>query len=382
MRVLLFAGHFIQYSIELANGLAEAGADVGLVFHEGSGKELVGERWRELLHDRVEFIGKPGKPVMKPWTRSFLKNFAWVKRAVRKFNPDVIHLQDGNDFATLLMIGRTPFPVVVTLHDVVAHPGDEKHRSWKMEFLINKVLLPRARKHNFQFIVHGDRLRADFVEHWDAPADAVHTVPHGILASFAQPGESLEGVGVGDPPGPALFFGRMQPYKGLEVFVQALPKVLAAVPDARIVIAGRGRSLDSVREELMKYPQVELRDQYIQSEEVAELYRQASVNLAPYIEASQSGVIAAGYAFGVPSIATRVGALPEVVIDGENGLLVEPGDADGFAEALIRYLGDPKLRLKLQEGVRAWANGPLAWSSVAEKSLEVYAQACRKGRQR
>lgn len=382
MRVLLFAGHFIQYSIELANGLAEAGADVGLVFHEDSGTELVGERWRELLHERVEYISKPGKPVMKPWTRSFMKNFAWVKRAVRKFNPDVIHLQDGNDFATLLMIWRTRFPVVVTLHDVVAHPGDEKHRSWKMEFLINKVLLPRARKRNFQFIVHGDRLRADFVEHWDAPADAVHSVPHGILAGFVQPGESLEGFGVGDPPGPALFFGRMQPYKGLDVFAKALPKVLEAVPDAKIVIAGRGRSLDEVREDLVRHPQVELRDEYIQSEEVAELYRQASVNLAPYIEASQSGVIAAGYAFGVPAIATRVGALPEVVVDGENGLMVEPGDADAFADAFIRYLKDPELRLKLQAGVRAWANGPLAWSSVAKKSLEVYAHACRKGKER
>jgi glycosyltransferase involved in cell wall biosynthesis len=382
MRVLLFAGHFIQYSIELANGLADAGAEVGLVFHEGSGEELVGARWRELLHEGVEFIAKPGKPVMKPWTRSFMKNFAWVKRAVRRFNPDVIHLQDGNDFATLLMIWRTRFPVIVTMHDVVAHPGDEHHLSWKMKFLINKVLLPRARKKNFQCIVHGDQLRKDLIEHFDFPADAVHSVPHGILAGFVQPGESLEGVGVGDPPGPALFFGRMQPYKGLEVFVQALPKVLAAVPDAKIVIAGRGPSLDGVREELLKYPQVELRDEYIQSEEVAELYRQASVNLAPYIEASQSGVIAAGYAFGVPSIATRVGALPEVVIDGENGLLVEPGDPDAFADALIRYLGDLELRLHLQKGVRAWANGPLAWSSVAKKSLEVYAQACRKREQR
>ena len=70
-------------------------------------------------------------------------------------------------------------------------------------------------------------------------------------------------------------------------------------------------------------------------------------------------------------VGSRTAPVEEVIRHGENGLLVEPGDADGFAEALIRYLGDPKLRLKLQEGVRAWANGPLAWSSVAEKSLEV-----------
>lgn len=378
MRVLLFAGHFIQYSIELANGLAEEGATVGLVFHDETGAKLVGENWREMLHPNVQFFAKAGKPVMKPWTRSFVKNFFWVRRTVKKFQPDVVHLQDGNDFATLLMAWRTRYPVAATLHDVAAHPGEEKHRNWRMEFLIHRVLMPRARRKNYQFILHGEKLRRDFLEDWGAAEDAVHVVPHGILAGFAGPGESLEGHGVGEPRGPVLFFGRMMPYKGLNVFTKALPAVLEAVPDAQFVMAGRGPSLDEVRDQLAAYPQVEIRDEYIQSAEVAHLYRNACVNLAPYNEASQSGVVAAGYAFGVPAIATRVGALPEVVVDGDNGLLVDPEDPDALAAALIRYLQDTELRLKLQEGVRKWADGPLSWSSVAQKTLEVYAAARRK----
>lgn len=378
MRVLLFPGHFVQYSIELANGLAEAGAEVGLVCSPKSATKLVGERWREILHERVQFLAMPGSPVRKPWTRSFFRNRSWLKRTVRDFAPDVIHLQDGNDLATLLMAWRTQVPVTVTIHDVVAHPGDEKNMSWRMDFLINRILMPRARKRNTQFVLHGASLRTDFLRDWKAAEDCVHVVPHGILAGFVQPGESLEGTGVGDPPGPALFFGRMLPYKGLDVFAAALPQVVAALPEARFLVAGRGPSLDEVRNQLAAFEQVEIRDEYIQSEEVAELYRNASVNLAPYIEASQSGVIAAGYAFGVPSIASRVGALPEVVVHEENGLLVEPGNTDSFAKALIRYLSDAPLRVQLQKGVRAWASGPLAWSSVAEKTLEVYTHACRK----
>ncbi|MCH2101408.1 MAG: glycosyltransferase family 4 protein [Planctomycetes bacterium] len=378
MRALLFPGHFVQYSIELANGLVEAGAEVGLATHPDSAEKLVGPRWRELLDERVQFLAMPGAPVRKPWTRSYLLNRGWLKRTIRSFTPDVIHLQDGNDLATLLMAWRTRIPVTVTIHDVVAHPGDEKNMSWRMDFLINKILMPRARKRNTQFVLHGKSLRSDFLRDWKTTEDCVHVVPHGILAGFVQPGESLEGVGVGDPPGPALFFGRMLPYKGLEVFAAALPKVVAALPQARFLVAGRGPSLDRARDQLSKFEQVEIRDKYIQSKEVAELYRRACVNLAPYIEASQSGVIAAGYAFGVPSIASRVGAIPEVVVHEENGLLVKPGDADSLAEALIRYFNDSNLRAQLQNSVRAWASGPLAWSSVARKTLEVYARACRK----
>ena len=378
MRVLLFPGHFVQYTIELANGLVEAGAEVGLAVWPGSGDKLVGENWRELMDERVQLLAMPGAPVRKPWTRSYLRNRAWLRRTFRGFAPDVIHVQDGNDLATLLAVWGTKIPVTVTSHDVAAHPGDEKSMSWRMNLLINKILMPRARRRNAQFVLHGESLRRDFLRDWQAPEERVHVVPHGILAGFVSPGESLEGTGVGDPPGPALFFGRMMPYKGLDVFANALPQVVEALPEARFLLAGRGPSLDQVRDQLAAFPQVEIRDEYIPSAEVAELYRQASVNLAPYVEASQSGVIAAGYAFGVPAIASRVGALPEVVVDEENGLLIDPGEPTQLAQALIRYLGDAALRARLQDGVRKWASGPLSWQNVAQKTLEVYAQACRK----
>ena len=111
---------------------------------------------------------------------------------------------------------------------------------------------------------------------------------------------------------------------------------------------------------------------------MAQLFRDAAVNLAPYIEASQSGVIASGYAFDVPVVASRLGALPEVVIDEENGLLVEPNDPQALANAILRILQDNDLRARLRAGVRQWAEGPLSWQSIAGKTLESYAQASRK----
>ena len=56
MRVLLFPGHFVQYSIELANGLVDAGVEVGLACFPRSAQKLVGERWRELIDERVQLL--------------------------------------------------------------------------------------------------------------------------------------------------------------------------------------------------------------------------------------------------------------------------------------------------------------------------------------
>jgi glycosyltransferase involved in cell wall biosynthesis len=56
---------------------------------------------------------------------------------------------------------------------------------------------------------------------------------------------------------------------------------------------------------------------------------------------------------GTPVLATRVGGVPEIVSDGENGLLVEPNDSVAFAAALTRYLGDQELQARLQRAAAA-----------------------------
>jgi glycosyltransferase involved in cell wall biosynthesis len=170
----------------------------------------------------------------------------------------------------------------------------------------------------------------------------------------------------------------MELYKGLHVLADAIPLVLERLPEAKFVIAGRGSALEAERAKLLAHPQVELKDYYIETAEVAQLYSEASINLAPYIEASQSGVIASGYAFDVPAIASRLGALPEVVIHEENGLLIEPNDPKALAEAILRLLQDHEFRHRMQLEVRKWAEGPLSWQSIADKTVEVYSKTLGK----
>lgn len=391
MRVLLISTYFVQYGIELANGLAEAGAEVGLVFNHENAVKLVGEDYRAMVSDKVQLKLMPKKHSASLIGRAFWVNRSWMKKTVREFQPDVLHMQAANDLASLWTAWHNKDRLVVTIHDVNPHPGeDAKAVPFWLRFLTDRIIIPRTVKCGTRWICHGEILKKELARKYPLELSNIDVVPHGILEGYSSvdgAATSPEAQAEADakldpanelPPGPALFFGRMEHYKGLHVLADAIPLVVDKMPEAKFVIAGRGPALEPEREKLTAHPQVELKDYYIETAEVAQLYRDASINLAPYIEASQSGVIASGYAFDVPAVASRLGALPEVVIDEENGLLVQPNNPQALADAILRILQDNQLRAKLRAGVRRWAEGPLSWQSIAGKTLESYAQASRK----
>jgi glycosyltransferase involved in cell wall biosynthesis len=92
----------------------------------------------------------------------------------------------------------------------------------------------------------------------------------------------------------------------------------------------------------------------------------------PYHRASQSGIAQLAFAFGVPVVATRVGGLPEVIEDHSTGLLVNAGDEQGMADAMLRLLTDPSLCRALSARAREEAATRYSWSHVAKLTQEVY----------
>ena len=141
-----------------------------------------------------------------------------------------------------------------------------------------------------------------------------------------------------------LFFGRIWKYKGLEYLIRAQPMITAAFPEARIVIAGAGEDFEPYRRQMAHPDRFIIRNHFIEPAERDELFRQASIVVLPYIEATQSGVVPLAYACAKPVIATRTGALSEAVEDGRTGLLVPPADSAALARAVIELLGDPARR--------------------------------------
>jgi glycosyltransferase involved in cell wall biosynthesis len=193
-------------------------------------------------------------------------------------------------------------------------------------------------------------------------AHVVHLGPYDVYRAF-----SAEAPPRADAP-MVLFFGRLSPYKGLDVLYGAAARVAEEVPGVRFVVAGRpigGYAVPSPPD-LTGGATLDVRPHYITNAELADLFQRADVVVCPYTDATQSGVVMTAYAFAAPVVASRVGGLPEYVMHGQTGLLVAPGEPDALASALIRVLREPGLRSSLGQGIRDIVAGKLSWAHAAD----------------
>jgi glycosyltransferase involved in cell wall biosynthesis len=137
-----------------------------------------------------------------------------------------------------------------------------------------------------------------------------------------------------------LFFGHVRRYKGLRYLLDAVPMVLRDV-DIDVLVAGE--FWDDKRQYLEQIERAGIRqrvkivDEYLPDSVVPAYFDAADVVVLPYVTASQSAVIQLAHGLGKPVISTAVGGIPEVVRDGETGLLVDPQDADALARAIVRF---------------------------------------------
>jgi glycosyltransferase involved in cell wall biosynthesis len=147
----------------------------------------------------------------------------------------------------------------------------------------------------------------------------------------------------------ALFFARLEAYKGIDVLIDAMRMIEATSP-MRAIIAGKGDRFTPA-----DLPaNVEVRNRLIDDREALELFSRSSVVVLPYTDATQSAVIAAAYAFGKPVIVTRTGALPEYVMDGRTGWIIEPRNARELADRLRAAANDDARLAQMGAAGRGW----------------------------
>jgi glycosyltransferase involved in cell wall biosynthesis len=181
---------------------------------------------------------------------------------------------------------------------------------------------------------------------WGLPPERVSVLPNAApaVAELRPRSELRNELGF---DGPTLgFAGRLTTAKALDVAFQAL----ARVPDVSLAVAGDGpdrAALERRAHGLGLNGRVAFLGAQPR-ERVLELFRAADASLLSSSWENFPHTVVEALAAGTPVIATAVGGIPEVVRDGENGLLVPAGDPDALAEAIRRYFADPELRERLQ----------------------------------
>lgn len=205
-------------------------------------------------------------------------------------------------------------------------------------------------------IVMSDEVEADLRRLGvERPIRRVH---HPVYNTFGDPLERAAAraqLGLPKAAPVLLFFGFVRRYKGLHVLLEAMPQIVQALPEVRLVVAGEFYDEKDFYREIIEKHQLSsylhLHDGYVSDEDVAAYFSAADVVVQPYVSATQSGVAKVAYQFERPLIVTDVGGLAERMPHGEAGLVVPPEDPDALARAVRRFF-EEGLQEELTEGVR------------------------------
>jgi glycosyltransferase involved in cell wall biosynthesis len=353
MKILHVCDWHLKYATWLSHGMAEAGADVALLTrthdqefgdNPGEMRAFVAAHAPDVRHLLLDGRTRDARSALR---------VAGLRRALRRFGPDVVHYQEtvGTDPRLMLAGGLPRRRFAVTVHDPVPHPGDE----WPLSRRLGLQLLLRRAGLVF---VHSESLREEMVAEMPGSAP-IEVVAHGIAAP--RPAPLPERLNL-------LFFGRIAThYKGLDVLLDAMPAVWERVPEVTLTIAGSGEldphpSLDDDR--------VVIRNAHVPDAELPELFGQATCCVLPYRQASQSGVGSHALAFARAVVVTDVGGLPDLARDGA-GRVVPAGDARALADAIVEVVGTPGLAAQMSATAAARAQDA-AWPRVGQRMIDAY----------
>ncbi len=171
-----------------------------------------------------------------------------------------------------------------------------------------------------------------------------------------------------------LFLGRLDPSKGLDYLLRALPMVLEEEPETKVVIAGQGW-LEPMLVTLAKLLGVEehvVFAGYVPSNELPALYSTAEVFVSPSLCEPFGITLLEAMACRVAVVSTYTGGIPEFVKPMENGVLVDAHSPDQLAYAITLLLQDEALRHRLAENGRKTVEKDFTWEKTAMKTLKVY----------
>ncbi|MFE9254901.1 glycosyltransferase family 4 protein [Streptomyces sp. NPDC006879] len=319
------------------------------------------------------YVVSAGRAVPVPYNGSVARlNFGFlsaarVRRWLHEGTFDVIHIHEpASPSLGLLSCWAAQGPIVATFHT-----SNPRSRAMIAAY---PILQPALEKISARIAV-SEYARRTLVEHLGG--DAV-VIPNGVDVDFfakADPKAEWQG-GRGGPgeSGPTLgFIGRIdEPRKGLPVLMAAFPKIVAAFPEVRLLVAGRGdeqeavASLPATMRERVEFLGM------VSGEDKARLLRSVDVYVAPNTGGESFGIILVeAMSAGAPVLAADLDAFVQVLDRGAAGELFANEDADALAEAAVRLLGDPSRRAELSARGSTHVRR-FDWSTVGADILAVY----------
>lgn len=363
MKILLISLHFSEYIYCLARELAKTN-EVRLILNINNAKsELEGLKVEGSGNLEISYL-KHAKNIL-----TVCRNVYEITRQAKAFKPDIVHFQEVlHEYQTVsFLLLRMIWPIVLTVHDPQPHVGaDSQVRSGvgKRRELYSYI----QRRLSSGLITHGDFL-CEQLRSTSNNLRPIHNINHGPLGLLCDKRNINREA---DAPFTFLFFGRMHKYKGVDNFVEAVNHLKSEGLVVRAILAGRGPELSRIEDNLRGDSCYVLKNYYLSPQEVVDTFHEADVVVLPYIEGTQSGVAAYAIGLGKPCIITRVGSLPEMVINGETGIIVTPNDVSELVAAMRRMYECKAMCESMAKAAKLLGQKSLSWARAAEKTSLLY----------
>lgn len=239
-----------------------------------------------------------------------------------------------------------------------------------------------------RIVVNADAIR-DWLVEQGYPSAKIVVIRNGVDTSRfggRSDGAALRrqlGIPMGVPL--VVMLARLNPTKGIDCFFEAAAKIRERHPDAHFLAVGECYTRNDIGEIVVdeRYRR-ELQDRVTSlgltdrvhftglRKDVPEILAAAAVSVLPSISEGISNTLLESMAAGVPVVATRVGGTPEVIRDGEQGLLVPPGDPQAIADATLAVLGDPALAARLGAEGRRRVREEFSFEAVVHRTEDLY----------
>jgi L-malate glycosyltransferase len=321
--------------------------------------------------DGVNVIHFPGKK----WYRSIPKlrmllDYLPFRQIIRDIDPQLIHFHFVSEGGRAYFWEKIDVPMVASSwgQDVIFDTGPQPKAEVSLRRIFARCRFVTATTHQLA------RETARYV----SPGRSIYVIPFGVdLHQFPLKSAS-DGRGAAGQNKPVTlgFVKHLLPKYGPDVMVEAFAEIHRLRPNTKLVLAGRGwmqPQLERRVAELGLAGAVEILGR-VPHDQVPALTRSFDLMVMPSVYESETFGVAAieASASGVPVVASRVGGVPEAVIDGQTGILVPPRDVKALVETCIALIDDPKRRRTMGLAGRRFVERYYQWQQNCLAMEEVY----------
>ncbi len=386
MKVALIKGGSgdTYYELGLLSGLISQGVSVDFI---GSDKDVEILKHRNVKFHNLRGDQNPNATITRKISRILSYYLRLIKYAA-KTDAQLFHIQWMERFVyfdrTLLniyykILGKK---LIFTAHNVNSGVRDGNDN------VINRLTLRFMYKIVDHIIVHTDEMKHQIVNDFYIKEGKVSVIPYGINnmvpISKLTKTQARKMLHLEDNQKVMLFFGRIVPYKGLEYLLLAMAILKTRYTGLKLIIAGGinedkdavkyWKALEQIVEKNNLEKHIIYKNNFVPNEEVEIYFKCADVLILPYKYIFQSGVVFTSFAFGLPVIATDVGALKDYIIEGETGFVCRPYDVVDLSKK-IDYFFESDLFEKLETNrgrIVEYANKKYSWEKIGEETYGIY----------